>query len=797
MPSFLSSLRRKSRSNINTDESRPSAFTNGTNGANGHQNVSVSRRKSSSTLNSSAVASSSTSTTPATSTSGDVSVQPNGLKNGVPPLPTTRPPRPGPNPTKRYSMNVRPHGSPHVRPLTSAQGLSSNGSSQASTNPSSLLAPRILSITDNSWVHQQVLLVFGQIGDPSHPLDGTVTVNHHQGRFPPTAWPVCDSYFKALVHLEPGWNRLRFDFSSPKVSPGNGSISPHASFLNANYLPLTNTPPLQLAIIMGSDSPGTYDATPERIQREGNGLDLAVKKFRMAAYLWQAFTGEQMNRHGFGRRCFRFEESWEPGTLSYQDWESGQFRNQAKIHIIRANKTVEEIRDLNRAQQYEHGTNKGDLFSIASEAVKNYFQMKPGRKQYVSCLFIDSHWDGNTIRGHAALGGGDGDLQLAICGSQALQSYPSSIEEVWQAFGDCTRTDTAHVANDCNESGSNWEAANIGIGAHMHETGHLFGCPHQEKGVMLRDYITLNRTFTSREPYSTRTKSPGQRLILPNDECGWHVLDVLRFRFHPCFRIPIDFNTAGDDGVQVWTVDSTQGSVIATSKSGIAWVELFTEGDDVCHYWKRWPEIDGQYPRQVALNEQELRDLMPKEKARSKLKVEVFSAGGGSHIVEDLAELSNPNFRVRLPDGRWGFRGSKLGHSSMEGSEPHEIIFDSACISSKLLVSIRVYAGMCVDGLEFIYEDSTAQVFGKRGGEPHEFYLDVRRGEQLMGFALRSGLWIDGIQILTSFGRKSEWYGNKDGGGGHTLIPPRGYNIGGLHGSCGPWLDGFALIIVR
>ncbi|CAI6339014.1 unnamed protein product [Periconia digitata] len=777
MPSFLSNLRKKSKANFQTDQLRQSAISN--DHANGHKK-GLARHKSSSTLDSSAVASNSISTTPATSTtSGDVSVLPNLPKNGVT---TARPPRPGPNPTKRYSMN----------------GLSSS-SGQYAAPPVSPLAPRILSISDNSWVHQQLLLVFGQIGDPNRPLDGTVTVNHHQGRFPSTAWPVNDSYFKVLVHMEPGWNRLRFEFNSPQVPSGNGSVSPHATFFNVNYLPLTNTPPLQLAIILGRDSPGTYDATPDRMHREGNGLDMAVKKYRMAAYLWQAFTGEHMQRHGFGRRCFRFEDSWEPGTLSYQDWDKGQFRNQAKVHIIRSKKTVEEIRDLNRAQQYEGGTAKGELFDIAKDAVKEYFQMKPGRKQYVSCLILDSHWDRDVgvIRGHAALGGGDGEVQLAICGSQALQSYPSSIEEVWQAFGDCTPTDTNHVANDCNESGSNWEAANVGIGAHMHETGHLFGCPHQQSGVMLRDYVTLNRTFTTREPYSTRTQSPGKKLVLPNDECEWHILDALRFRFHPSFRIPIDYNPSGDESVQVWTVDAAQGGVIATASSGIAWAELFTEGDDVCHYWKRWPEVEGQYPRQVVLNEQELRELMPREKSRLRLKVEVFSAGGGSHTVEDLSALSGQNAHVRLPDGRYGFRSSKLGMSQMEGSQPHEIILESAYMSTKYLVTVRIFAGGCVDGVEFIYEDGSSQLFGKPGGEAHDFPIDVRRGEYLMGFNLRTGAWIDGIQILTTMGRKSDWYGNPHGGGGHTLIPPRGYGIGGLTGSCGPWLDGFGLIIVR
>lgn len=806
MPSFLKSLRRKSRIDVKTEKSSSNLknqdssgnaqlhnqalnATNGTNGINGTNGTNgtssasgtVSRRKSSSTLESSA-------TTPATSTSDDGPVSARSVKNGTPPLPhrLSRPTMN--NSTKRYSLNG----------MTSA----STTGSQMSVNRSSLLAPRVISVSDGSWVHQQVLLVFGQIGDSSQrPLDGQVTIHHNQGRFPPMIWPVSDSYFKALIHLEPGWNRIRLDFNSPKISAGGGSLPAHASFLNVNYLPLNNTPPLQLAIILACDSPATFDAVPERIQKEGNGLEIAMKKFRVAAYLWQAFTGEQMQRNGFGRRCFRLEDSWEPGTLSYQDWGTGQFRTQARIHIIRSTRTVAEIRDLELAQQYPPATKKGDLFGIAAEAVKNYFGNKPGQKQYVSCLFMDAHWDPKvqTVRGHAALGGGDGELQLAIFGSHCLQSYPSSLEEVWQAFSDCTRTDTNYVANDCNESGSNWEAVNIGIGAHMHETGHLFGCPHQESGIMLRDYVNLNRTFTCREPYSTRTRSAGQRLVLANDECAWHRLDTLRFRFHPCFSIPTD-TINGDGSVQVWTVDNGQGGVIATSKSGIAWIELYLEGDDLCRHWKEWPEVEGQYPRQVTLIDSELRALLPKERRTGLLKLIIFSAGGGQHVIENFAELANQKLaRVKLPDGRIGYRGGKLGYSQMEGSEPQELILESAYIQTKLLVAIRVYHGFALDGLEFVYEDTTTQLFGKRGGKPGgtEFTLDTRRGELLMGFALRAGLWIDGLQILTSLGRKSEWFGNPTGGSGHTLIPPRGYVIGGIAGSCAQWVDGFSLIITR
>ena len=73
-----------------------------------------------------------------------------------------------------------------------------------------------------------------------------------------------------------------------------------------------------------------------------------------------------------------------------------------------------------------------------------------------------------------------------------------------------------------------------------------------------------------------------------------------------------------------------------------------------------------------------------------------------------------------------------------------------------------------MDGLEFMYEDGTSELFGKRGGRPggSEFVLDTRRGEMLMGFYVRAGFWIDGLQILTTTGRKSEIFGKGSGGEG-------------------------------
>lgn len=641
-------------------------------------------------------------------------------------------------------------------------------------HPTSPYAPKITSVLDGSVVYQKVLLINGEIGDPRQkPMDGTLTINHDKEgiSFPPTHWPVSESFFKALVYLSPGWNKIRFDFSSPKLSNSNSPTAPpmHSSFLMLNYLPLNNAPPLHLVILVGKDSPCTFDATPDRIAREGNDLSIAVRKFRMAAHLWQAFTAEQMYRHKFGRRCFRFDEEWQTGTLSMRDWEMGQMKNEAKVHIVRAEETVEELRHLDHAQQYGPAAKKGDLYGIAADAITKYFNIRPGQKQYVACLILDSQWDpvANTIRAHAALGGGSDTLNLAIFGSHALQSYPSCIEEVVPSFMDCTVTDTKYVADDCNESGSSWEAANIGIGAHMHEVGHLLGSPHQETGVMLRDYVRWNRTFLIREPYSTRTKSPGMKLCKMEDECGWHRLDVLRFRNHPCFRLPGDeVGSVQDESIQFFPVDN--GRIICCAASGIQFVEIRTEGEELCGQWIEYTPNDprnGSIPRQVTLTESDLRSRLPENKRKRKLILEVHSGGSGREKIEDVDELLSKKNTVPLPhvrqapkqdegltmnafnnmaglsksfESRLGFKSKKLGASQLDGSQEQTVLLESASVQTKVLMSVKVYSGLAVDGLEFCYEDGKTQLFGKRGGKPggDEFHLGKFRHDlQLVKFS--------------------------------------------------------------
>ena len=523
-------------------------------------------------------------------------------------------------------------------------------------------------------------------------------------------------------------NRLRLDVASPKLGTNGTSTPQHSSFFHIGLLPLQESPPLHLVMLLGKDSPETYDAVPERIEREGNDLDIATRKFRTAAHLWQAFTAEQMFRNGLGRRCFRFEEEWQLGSLSLRDRETRTLRSEAKVHVVRTEKTVAELRDLKIAQQYGPATDKTELFNIALDAIKKYFHTVPGQKRYVAAMILDTHWDtqSRVITAHAALGGIDPQVSLAICGSHALQSFPCAIDEVVPAFTDCTKTDTKFVANDGNDCGSDWEAATSNMGAFLHEVGHLFGCPHQESGIMLCDFVHFNRTFITRTSYATRTGEQGLQLCLPKDEVEWHRLDALRFRCHPCFRIPNDPPMAREDGVKVWVIDN--GRILVTAGSGVAFIELRPEGEQFCTTWIEYPFTRGEKPiepeRHILLTEGDLRDRLPEKLRKRTLRIDIHSRGGGKHTVDDISVLTSKKALVKMAKGQTGFRGSKLGESKMEGSTPEEIIMHNAVSSTRVLMSIKVYhCQQAFEGMEFVYEDRSTQLFGKRGSGVDDFFL--------------------------------------------------------------------------
>ena len=599
--------------------------------------------------------------------------------------------------------------------------------------------PRITSHPPHSQVHSRLLLVNGTCGTSA---DAEIQISFDHEIFPTQSFPVRAGKFKALIHLSPGENTIKltcFDGTREWVSSWP-----------VTYTPLLQNPPLHLCIIVGSDSPLTYDDVPDA-EHPAN-LDTAIKKLRLAGYLWQAYTASQMSSNGLGHRTFRLNEAPQPDTLSRSDQSH---RDTATVQVLKSKYTTAEIRDPQRAQQNSSATDKNSLYEIALEAIRPEF---PGDRNYIAALFLDSHYENGLVTGHAALGGGSVTAQysLGIFGSHSLFSWPTCLESVVPCFMDERNVDRNFCSVD-GEGDQYWTACNVGIGAMMHEVGHSFGCPHQRSGVMMRDYIRLSRSFTVTEP-------PGPP-ALNGAECAWHRLDLLRFRAHPCYALPSD-EAPGKDDVHLFGVDE---GVSVKSISGILVVEIFLEGDE---FPKSWIEYVDQSPSEVILTEDDLRSRAAGE---GKIKINVIALNGSSTSTDDITNLLQTEEVSQL--GRvW--KSSKLGEQG-HGS-PSAVLFPD-----EPLVNIRVHSGLCLDGLEFFTEQESF-LFGKQGGSPHDF--SVESDEFITGFGVRSGAWIDAVQIITNK-RASEWFGNVNGGGQHELmVPNNSYRVCGVYGEVQNWV---------
>ncbi|KAI7858217.1 putative peptidase family-domain-containing protein [Circinella umbellata] len=617
----------------------------------------------------------------------------------------------------------------------------------------------ITNVKDGEIVHQRFLLLNGRAGLRNAQFDVPITIALND--FPTTSWPCVNSHFKALVHLVPGPNTITIMFQHDTVL-----------HFHVQYMPLLQNPPLFLCIFIAQDSPGTFDVPPEK-QHE-NTLSIAIEKLRMAGYLWQAFCAEQMYRNGMGRRTFRLDESWLPDTVSSQLGS----RQTAQVHIIRSKYTLKEIRDVRRAQQSPNREDQfPSLFSLFMKDLANHPQF--GKQPcWVAGLILDSHWDTSkqTVLGHAALGGRGGNRSLGIFGSHLIHAWPRNLEEIVPSMMNTTPTDTRYVANDANESGQWWRALNIGMGAMLHEVGHAYTLSHTPSGIMSRGYNNWNRTFVAKEP--------GKAPISSDDEAGshWHRVDIVRLRFHPAFRIPSDGPVGSPHPIGPSFIPLDQENIELSAPAGLSMLELSVNGRYRTHL--EFIEKEQQSTR-IALSIQQLKQQC-QCKPNDQLGLEATSINQQTKTIDNVDTFLR-NHSVQLP----GIKGSVIksdgyGHRGLGGKESLAV-FHNSLSKQKQLMCIRVHHGSFLDGLVFRWSDNSETLIGKRGGGCSEFYMQ-EPGEFITGFIVRSGAWVDGLQIKTTTGRLSPWYGGQ-GGGMNILEAPQGYTLVGMYGSIAQWMD--------
>ncbi|SCU88484.1 LADA_0E10440g1_1 [Lachancea dasiensis] len=680
----------------------------------------------------------------------------------------------------------------------------------------------LFNLADASETYSACIVVHGKV-----PKSGSSAVQVRCSQTPPLRFPVHESFFKCVIMLSPGENQLSF------VSDQDDHKS-----VTLRYVPLLQNEPVHMCLLVARDSPLVFDSPRSQQDKEhGNDLELACRKLRIGARLMQAFTNEQMLRNGFGQRTFPFVEEYAEDTTFRQP----ALRNRVKIHILRSEKSVGELRNPNLAQQNPNASDAGGLFGIAMDALRNYggpFKTTDQHPVQAAVMFLDTHWDSKNklITAHAALGGGDSSIKLAIFGSHGLYSWPSCIEDVVPYFTDDTRCSNSEVANDAGECGTHWECFTLTLGAFMHEIGHLLGCPHQESGVMLRDYVRLNRSFLTKEAFSTRTNSSGAKPpIFPREECTWHRLDVLKFLHHPSFTVPQDYKDSSMlRPSRIGGFKTSSPSVYALpnnccvlkSETGIFCIQIIC-GDLARAHIEYLPVSIGGTGAQneIMLSLDDLRSRIPPDhlsKYRDSFKIKVCALNSPEAQWDKFPEFLKAS---QISLASYGFASNAIGMKSMlyggadRGQDVGVIPFTSGNI-----VALRVYHGAALDGIR-VYFSSHAEInnpppipprsymkkltsalksvkiqdasgpsilFGHQTNSYSDFCLN--QGENFIGLRLRSGCWVDAVSIVTSEGRASPFFGNANGGSHHEIIIPEHQKILGLYGRVGQWVDAIGII---
>lgn len=670
---------------------------------------------------------------------------------------------------------------------------------------------------------------------------GVVTfTNNNSEVFPPLSVEVNNGQFKALVNVSPDEpNLFRYEVASngfinnagiPEYQNGKPEVLDSGE-ITLYYNPLPNKP-IHLCLIVARDSPGTYDVPQYKLQ-QGHipSVQSAISKLKVAGRLMQAFTQDDMRGHGFHNRGFPFveEQQTNMALFGFPLYDSPKPHMEVRVHVLKSSKTVAELRDVEMAQQNPNAKDSGGLFSHALDLIRGDNNLggvirSSGTAIQCAVIYLDSTYDRqrDMILAHAALGGGNNEVKLAIFGSHGLHSWPDSFPGVTPAFLDSTELSKREVANDANQCGTSWECFNITLGAFMHEIGHLLGSPHQINGVMLRDYIWWNRSFMTRETKCLREKTNGA-LINPNGVwnrlCRWNILDLIRYLFHGSFGLPIDTyektvttTTQPDNSYSSSepTFYQTRNGEIVVKGTGIFAVELVA--DDLARYHTAF------YPREyggsglqdsVTLNYQDCYQNIRSQYLQSKpdFQVRVLATSGELFInnLKDATNISSnmivtPRLRMHV------IKGHLLGRQNSDNEFIAE--FDLNLVSR-----VRVYYGMSLDGMRFEMRSSQEKEVDNsfwskvRGSLPNSnelvlagqetgSYADftVPQGEKIVKLHIRNGAWIDAVQFETDRGTKSPMYG---GNGGHlsTLeVPDQKTSFAGLYGYNGQWIDGIGML---
>ncbi|CAF3877358.1 unnamed protein product [Rotaria sordida] len=473
--------------------------------------------------------------------------------------------------------------------------------------------------------------------------------------------------------------------------------------INLVYKEDLTVEPVHLVMVVAKDSQLVYDTEPGEV----NNLESAKWKYRTMAWLWQAFTDDQIYKRNSnsGHRCFRLDET---------ELINGEYY--PKIHVLQTDMTTAQIQ-----------AEKSDLFGMCKNVVLNNptkFIKPQNLPLQFTCLFLDSHYIPNEDRvaGHAALGSGwNSDYNWGIFGSHLLYSHPQNLTEMKNKFNDIRPVNKKYTSND----GGNYRArvCNVGIGAFLHELGHSFSL-HHNYGVMDRGFDNFNRAFYSVE-LSTNNVWTSLRTNVDDQYASWSKVDAEIMLPHHLFRLKNDpIIDMVDKNIQLFTTSSNSfilyaNVVILKNGRMVELGKIFSEVNNglITADVFKTQRFGPVYENQVEFNV----DFTVNNNARL-LTIGVYY----DNYVHGL-EFTYTDNTVR-------FFGYKIGNKG------------SFSLVNKELRVLRVQSGAWIDALQFCFSatDCTQQFGGTISGQwSAEFNLDIIGSSQFYKVSGLNGAFIE------------------------------------------------------
>ncbi|MDQ3814262.1 MAG: hypothetical protein M3347_09970, partial [Armatimonadota bacterium] len=401
---------------------------------------------------------------------------------------------------------------------------------------------RISNLSTNTSLRYPVALLKGQVDL----ADGSPLVVMNESSARPSRLfrtRVLRGRFKALAELVPGNNQL-------KVQCAGGEMQ-----LTLRYEPMTT--PQVVRVIFVTDPGGR---TEYITQKENDPQDFRAK-ISTAVKLLQTATAESLHDLGLGRKTFRLELDQDGEVI---------------VHIFKT---------PNPASYYQAMSDDQIPYEMR-RLVEPHFPTDRARNLVIMGV---TGYDPVAKRalGHTAFATGN----AAVFSALGMFSWPSSLQEVQDAFSDTTRVDPSRVANDSAGRSTFWGLAATTIGVMLHELAHTFaGLPHSPDGysIMSRGFDHFNRVFTVVEPPSAQNSQP---VSFRDDE-------VARFdrtsagRLAYCRLFEMDARTYTNHPPPVAVVDPATANIIVSAPAGLRTAGL--DRDDLSRDTAIYPEVPPQ-----------------------------------------------------------------------------------------------------------------------------------------------------------------------------------------------------------